>query len=118
MSEDIQNGPATKQPNSASLRKAGSTFIPMEILGFWYPIHLPESASPDDPKSLFTLYYSPEIIDQIVDYTNECFREPRGPKEPHCVAHNWYPTYAAEIYVYLCIRIYMTLIIQNEIQHY
>jgi hypothetical protein len=37
---------------------------------FGYDISLPETASADDPISLFTLYYAPEIIEQLVEYTN------------------------------------------------
>jgi hypothetical protein len=34
------------------------------------------NTSPDDLISLFTLYYTPEIIESIVCYTNEVPQEP------------------------------------------
>jgi hypothetical protein len=39
-------------------------------------ITLPLNTSPDDLISLFTLYYTPEIIESIVRYTNKVPREP------------------------------------------
>jgi hypothetical protein len=79
MREDIQNNSTdstTKRPNSPPLKKAGSCFILMQLDDFGYDISLPETASTDDPISLFTLYYAPEIIDQLVKYTNQYQREP------------------------------------------
>jgi hypothetical protein len=79
MREDIQNDPTdsgTKRPNSPPLKEKGSCFIPMQLDDFHYEIRLPDTASPDDPISLFTLYYTPEIIERIVQYTNQHTREP------------------------------------------
>jgi hypothetical protein len=121
MCENIENDPtdsATKRPNSSPLKRSGSHFIPMKLDEFGYQITLPHYASPDDPISLFTLYYTLEIVEQIVQYTNEYKRDPREPWRPHCRAHKWYPTCSAEIYTYLAIRIYMTLNVQNEISDY
>jgi hypothetical protein len=121
MREDIQNDStdsATKRPNSPPLKKAGSCFIPMQLDDFGYDISLPETASADDPISLFTLYYAPEIIEQLVEYTNQYQREPRDASKPHSRALSWYPTCSGEIYTYLAIRIYMTLNVQNKISDY
>jgi hypothetical protein len=73
MREDIQNDftdSATKRPNSPPLKKAGSCFILIQLDDFGYNISLLETASADDLISLFTLYYAPEIIKQLVEYTN------------------------------------------------
>jgi hypothetical protein len=121
MRENIENDPtdsATKRPNSPLLKKSGSHFIPMELDDFGYEITLPDHVSPDDPISLFTLYYTPELVEKIVQYTNQYQREPQEPERPRCRANDWYPTCAAEIYTYLAIRIYMTLNVQNEISDY
>jgi hypothetical protein len=45
-------------------------------------IHLLEHVSPDDPITLFTLYYPPEIIEYIIEITNLNPREPRNPQLP------------------------------------
>ena len=121
MREDIENNPTdsgTKLPRAPPIKKKGTHFIPMQLDEFHYEIRLPDSASTDDPISLFTLYYTPEIIDTIVQYTNKAPREPRDPSKPHSRAKTWYPTCSGEIYTYLAIRIYMTLNVQNEISDY
>jgi hypothetical protein len=82
MREDIENDPtdtATKRPNAPPLQKAGHEFIPMDLPDFEPRITLPDDASPVDPISLFTMYYTPEIIDEIVYYTNKHTREPQVP---------------------------------------
>jgi hypothetical protein len=121
MSSNTKNDPtdpATKRPNSPPLNCVGNKFIPMDIPDFGYEIQLPESASCDDPISLFDLYYSPEIMDELVRYTNEAQRNSKDPQKPHCRAGNWYPTCRSELYTYLGIRIYMTLHVENEISDY
>ena len=82
MSAYIQNDPidpATKRPNSPPLESVGSEFIPVKIDDFEYTIQLPEDVSCDDPISIFDLYYSPRIIDQLVQYINQFVREPEDP---------------------------------------
>ena len=69
MFEDIINDPTdrgTKRPNAKLLLKAGRKFIPMILPDFDFEITLPDDVSPDDPISLFTMYYTPEIINTIV----------------------------------------------------
>jgi hypothetical protein len=43
---------------------------------FGYEIALLENTSPDDLITLFTMYYTPEIINIIVKKTNNYLREP------------------------------------------
>jgi hypothetical protein len=64
------------------------------------------------------MYYTPEIMDIIVEKTNEYTRE--SPDESHLYtrANQWYPTCRGELYIYFAIRIYITLIILNEISDY
>jgi hypothetical protein len=47
---------ATKRSNLPPLKKAGSCFILIQLDDFGYDISLLETASADDPISLFTLY--------------------------------------------------------------
>ena len=121
MPAHVQNDPtdpATKRPDSPLLESVGSEFIRVEIDEFGYVIQLPESSSPDDPISIFDLYYSPEIVDQIVRYINQFVREPQVPGKPCSRALNWYPICQAEVYTYLAIRIYMTIHVENELSDY
>jgi hypothetical protein len=56
----------TLRPNAKPLRKKGDAFKPMELPAFGWEITLPENVSPEDPITLFTMYYTPEIIDIMV----------------------------------------------------
>jgi hypothetical protein len=85
---------------------------------FGWEITLPENASPDDPITLFTMYYTPKIIDLIVEKTNDYVRKSQDESCPYVRANNWYPTCRREIYIYLAIRIYMSLHVDNEIADY
>jgi hypothetical protein len=51
----------------------------MKLNEFGYQITLSHYASPDNLISLFTLYYTFEIVEQIVQYTNEYKKDPREP---------------------------------------
>jgi hypothetical protein len=60
----------TLRPNAKPLRKKGNTFQPMKLPDYFsWEIALQEHVSPDDPITLFTLYYTPEIMDIIVEKT-------------------------------------------------
>jgi hypothetical protein len=77
MPEDTVFDPTNKGtlcPNAKPLQKKGDAFQPMQLPDFGWEITLPENASPDDPITLFTLYYTPEIIDLIVEKTNKYVR--------------------------------------------
>jgi hypothetical protein len=51
----------------------------MKLLEFYTEIHLPAHVSPDDPIILFIIYYSPEIIEYIIEITN---LNPRTSQDP------------------------------------
>ena len=65
----------TLRPNAKPLQKKGDTFQPMKLPDFSWEIILPEHVSPDDPITLFTIYYTPEIMDLIVEKTNGHLRK-------------------------------------------
>jgi len=108
----------TLRPKENLILKTGNTFIPMKLPSWRWEINLPEDVSADDPITLFTMYYTPEIIEMIVQNTNNTSREPGDPSCPHSRANLWYPTSTREIYLYFAIRIYMTLVVCNEIADY
>ena len=90
----------------------------MQLSNWDWEINLPNNVSPDDLITLFTLYYTPEIVDLIVEKTNSYLREPQDDSCPRVRAKKWYPTSRGKIYIYFVIRIYMTLYIDNEIANY
>jgi hypothetical protein len=63
-------------PNAKPLRAKGDAFYPMKLPTWGWEINLLENASPDDPITLFTIYYTLEIINLIVEKTNNYLREP------------------------------------------
>ena len=108
----------TLWPNEDPLRNKGDAFKPMELPNQGWEITLPDDVSPDNPITLFTMYYTPEIIDLIVKKTNNYLREPQDDSCPRARAKEWYPTCSGEIYIYFAISIYMTLYVCNEISDY
>ncbi|CZT42026.1 uncharacterized protein RSE6_01854 [Rhynchosporium secalis] len=90
----------------------------MKLLHFPPEIRLPEGIDADDPLHLFTMYFTPEIIQTIVDKTNQYERAPQDEMRPFARALQWYDTTVSELYIYFAIRIYMTYNIQNEISDY
>lgn len=108
----------TLRPNVPPLRDHGSQFIPLDLPDFKPKITLLTNVSPNNPITLFTLFYSPKIIDLIVQHTNNVVRQPQDPTKPKARALKWYPTCQQEIYLFLGICIYMTLFPMDEIADY
>ena len=108
----------TLRPNEDLLRKNRDTFKPMNLLAWDWEITLLENISPDDLITLFSMYYTPEIIDLIVEKTNKYLREPKDDSCLRARANEWYSICSGEIYLYFVIRIYMTLYVENEISDY
>jgi hypothetical protein len=90
----------------------------MECPDFDIEITLLLNTSPDNLISLFTLYYTSEIIESIVCYTNKVPREPHDLSMPYARANTWYPTYAEKIYLYFAIRVYMTEFLIDNVAGY
>ena len=99
----------TLRPDEEPLESQGDQFVPMKLPHFGQEIHLPENVSPDDPITLFTMYYTPEIMDMIVQNTNNYVRQLKDDLQLFARANNWYPTDRGELYLYFAIRVYMTL---------
>ena len=76
----------TLRPNAKPLRKKGDAFTPMQLPNWGWEITLPDDVSPDDPITLFTMYYTPEIVDLIVENTNNYQREPQDDSCPRARA--------------------------------
>ena len=109
-------GDGTLRPNEKPISKRGTCFQPMILEDHDIEISLPEGVSAEDPYTLFELYYSLEIIESIVEATNSYDR--KVPDKPRARGKDWYPTTNREIYLYMAVRIYMTIHIENEISDY
>lgn len=99
----------TLRSNAPPLPASKDAFKPINLPGFGWDIRLPEHASPEDPITLFTIYFTPEIIDLIVEKANTHVQIPKKPPFASSKSSDWCPTCPGEIYKYLAIRIYMTI---------
>jgi hypothetical protein len=91
----------TQRPNVTPLQEKGTEFILFECPDFEFEITLPANASPEDPITLFTLYYTPEIVQSIVQCTNNLPWEAQDPSRPKTRANQWYPTCEKELYIFI-----------------
>lgn len=108
----------TLRPNSPPIPTTGTCFQPLDCPDFEYKINLPSSFNLKQPVYLFLLYYNRDIINLIVDCTNQNERLPRDPDQFHARAKAWVPTCSKEIYIYLAIRIYMTTVKLHKVSDY
>ncbi len=108
----------TLRPLEKPITSNAPAFKPMEIPYFPRNITLPAHANANDPISIFDLYYTPGVIEEIVRRTNNCIREPPDLHKPYSRANAWHLTCPQEISVFLGIRIYMTIVVENEIADY
>ena len=108
----------TLRPDEEPLESTGDKFVPMKLPHFDWKIPFPEDTSPDDPITLFIIYYIPKIIDMIIENTNNCARKSRNELVSRARVKEWYPTCRGELYLYFAIRIYITLVVLNEISDY
>ena len=69
----------TLRPNAKPLQKKGTRFQPIKCPEFDFEIRLQQATDPRDAFALFSLYYTPEIIESIVEYTNLSPRKARDP---------------------------------------
>ncbi|KAG4427093.1 hypothetical protein IFR05_017424, partial [Cadophora sp. M221] len=122
MPEDSISDPtdvATRRPKAPPLEKMGTEFEPLKLDEFDFEIYLPKNYSSDDPITLFTQYYTPDIVDKIVLATNSYQRPlPDDELKPWSRAAAWEPTTRKEIYLYLAFCIYMTIYPLNKIDDY
>lgn len=107
----------TLRPNEKPLAKKRTHFETMDLPDFDLELHLPKDVSPDDPITLFTQYYTPEIVDRMVEATNAYKREiPLDIVKSR--SSKWYPTTRKELYLFLAFCIYMTIVPMNKISDY
>jgi hypothetical protein len=69
MPKGVINDPTdkgTKRPNAKPIIIAAHKFFPMYLPDFNFEITLSNDVSPDDLISLFIMYYTSEIVKQIV----------------------------------------------------
>ena len=117
--------PETRRPVEPMIAKSGSNFEPIER-----PQRDPKitCSAAGDAYALFTLFFSDEHLQIIVDNTNKNAQKPsplhvqerqrRGRDLGGLLARTWIDTTIGELHAYLAILIYMGINKQNQIQDY
>ncbi|KAL5320616.1 hypothetical protein ACEPPN_011426 [Leptodophora sp. 'Broadleaf-Isolate-01'] len=73
MSESTERDPTnagTLRPKAPPLKVKGTKFEPMDAPPFDMQLNLPPEVDLDNPLTLFLQYYTPEIVDGIIEATN------------------------------------------------
>ena len=79
--------------------------------------NLPEYTDNKDPWQLFKLFWNDELIDRLVEYTNENAKL-HPPLEDKDFPRRWKPTSRQELHAYLAVLIHMGLHTENTITDY
>jgi hypothetical protein len=79
--------------------------------------NLPPSVDTYDPFELFSLFFTDEIMDKLVAWTNE-YVELYPPDQEKEHPRAWQPTCKQELYAYFAILIYMGITIELSIKDY
>jgi hypothetical protein len=85
------------------LESTGDKFVLIKLPHFGWEIYPLENTFLDDLITLFIMYYISEIMDMIVEYTNNYIRELKDNTWPYSRANEWYLTNRGELYVFFTI---------------
>ena len=78
---------------------------------------LPENIDNKDPAQLFRLFWTDELLNQLVEYTNKNAELHPAPEDKE-FSRRWRPTSRQELYAYLAVLIYIDLHIESSIKDY
>ena len=79
--------------------------------------NLPPNVNTHDPFELFSLFFTDEIMDKLVEWTNE-HAELYPPNEELEHPRAWQPTCKQELYAYFAVQIHMGITIESCIEDY
>ena len=129
-SNDIDFVPYTQHPKHASQKSRNPPPEPWPLPDFEpLPIknkntygkpNLPSNVDNSDPLQLFKLFFTDEILDQLVEYTNRNAELHQTPEDetPKGRPRKWKPTSRAELHAYLAVLIHMGLHIESSTEEY
>ena len=78
--------------------------------------YLPNTMNSDDPYSIFSLFFSEETLQVLVQHTNEYAFLHRDPAHPH--VRIWFPTTVKEFQAYLGVSIWMGLHVESSVPEF
>jgi len=79
--------------------------------------NLPPDVNIHNPFELFSLFFTDEIMDTLVEWTNK-HAEFYPPNEENEDPRPWKPTYREELYAYIAVLIHMGITIEPAIEDY
>jgi len=79
--------------------------------------NLPSNVDTHDPFELFSLFFTDEIMDKLVEWTNE-YVELYPPDEEKEHLRVWQPICKQELWAYFAVLIYMGITIESCIEDY
>ena len=74
------------------------------------------NTTPNDPYTIFSLFFTESILETLIRYTNEYAFLYSGPKIPH--SRTWAPITISEFRAFLGVSIWMGLHIQSSIKDF
>jgi hypothetical protein len=80
--------------------------------------NLPPNVEQSDPFAIFSQFFTNEVMEQLVDWTNKYAGQQREREEQSRRARPWQPTCKNELYGYLGILIHMGLTHESTIEDY
>src|ERR1700712_5395506 len=109
----------TTRPKVPPISEKGDHFEPFPCPPFQRTINLPTTASASSPISLFKLYFTQEIMEGIIEYTNRNYKlKATTNSKPQSRLRGWKPISIPELYTYLAIIIYQGLHRENKLKDY
>ena len=109
VSNDIDHVPKDPQPEKAPKEpppkpKPLPKYKPLQITKpFTYGYRLLPDTTPNDPYTIFSLFFTESILETLVRHTNEYAFLYSGPKKPYSRA--WIPTTVREFRAFLGVSI-------------
>ena len=80
-------------------------------------INLPANASPDDPIAIFSQFLTNELLETMVQYTNE-YVELKRPKDRTVESCYWHPVTLGEMYGFIAVQIYIGIYPMADTEEY
>lgn len=111
--------PGTLRPDIDPEIGVGTGFKPLECPYFDKKINLPDHIAPDNAFGIWSLFFTQEQLEHIVESTNAYIPKPtKPPKRSRTHTKAWNPLTIEELYAFLGIWIYMGLHVENTIADY
>jgi len=122
MLENIVGDPTdpkgTLQPNLHLEIGSGDHYKPLFCPEFDCIINLPAGIDRTNPLAIWSLFFTPKCLQNIVQNTNKKGRSWLGPEHQGDYDRQWKDIDMSDLYIFFAILIYMALYIENDTKDY